>query len=261
MRREKIFTPTSPRDPQLRTIPWGLIFRSLFLLGIVIGIVYFIFFSPYFLITKIEIRGPILVSQEEINSLVQAEIDQEPNIWFFSGDQLEEKVKKTFPLIEAATAQKGIPDTIRLLVREREPQLIWQTKKEEYLVDNQGYIFSRKKEYQEKAQEEKSYLPRIRDLNDLPISLNQKVAAKDWVDFIKQLDRLLIEEANLKVRSFTIKGTTFDLAAVTDRGQILFDTSRPAKEQVAYLKTAFENIKRKQFQYLDLRVKGWVYYQ
>jgi len=249
MRGEKIYT--------LR----GLIFRSFFLLAVIAGSVYFIFYSSYFLIDRIEVEGAVLVSPRKITKLARAEIDQRPNIWLFSSSQLEKKIKESFPLAESATVQKGIPDTIRILVSERKPQLIWRSGKEDYLVDDRGIVFSKKGEYQKKAKKEESYLPIVEDLSNLPIKANQKVAAKDWIDFIKRLDNLLIEETKLKIKCFTITGTTFDLTAVTNRGQIYFDTGQPAGEQIDYLKVALKNIKERQWEYLDLRVKGWAYYR
>ncbi len=260
-RNPKIFIATEARKPQSRQIPWGLILRTLLLLAIVAGIIYFFIGSQFFNIDNIEIQGTILVPENEIETSAEAEIARQTNILFFTTTGLEKRLKEDHSLIQAISVQKGIPDTIRIVIREREPELVWQSNKKEYLVDSTGYIFALSQEYREKSGRSDKYLPRIKDLYKLPIKLNQKVAAKDWVDFIKELDGLLIKETNLKVKRYTIKGTTFDLAAVTDRGKIYFDTGRSAKEQVGYLETAFDSIKKKRLQYLDLRVKGWVYYQ
>jgi len=244
-----------------RSVNWGVFLRILLLLAIVALIIYFFFYSNYFMIEKSQIQGTVLTSKKQIDSLVKQEIKSEANILFFPSNQLEEKIEDNFSLILQATVQKGIPDTIRVLVEERKPVLIWQTANKNFFIDQRGIAFTAKKDYQKITGEKYDYLPTVDDQSDLPVEIGQKVAAKDWINFISELDKQLIEKLTLQSKKFTIKGTTFDLTANTEKGKIYFDTSRAVDEQIKALTTALKNIKKKKFDYLDIRIKGWVYYK
>ena len=257
----KIFTTTTSREPQPRKAPWGLIFRSLLLLAAIGGAIYLICYSQFFSIVNIEIQGTILVPNDQLMALAKEEVAQQPNILFFETINLEKVIEERYPIIQSVDLQKGIPNTIRLIIQEREPELIWRTKEEDYLVDSNGWLFTSSREYQEKSGQSGSYLLTVRDLSNLPVQINQKVAASDWVAFVKEIDRLIIEKTNLKVIRFVVEGTTFDLTALTDKGRILFDTTQPPQDQINSLETGLETIKKKQFQYLDLRIRGWIYYK
>jgi cell division septal protein FtsQ len=249
------------QEPRSRNTFWGLIFRLFLLLVAIGGAIYLIYYSQFFSIASIEIQGTVLAPQDQLLALAQEEISQQSNILFFETTNLEEVIKERYPIIQSVNLQKGLPDTIRLIVREREPELIWRTEGEDYLIDSSGQLFASSQEYQEKSGQSDKYLLTVKDLSNLPVQINQKVTTKDWVAFVKEVDQLIIEKTKLEVVKFVVEGTTFDLIALTDKGKILFDTTQPPQDQIRSLKTGLETIKKKQFQYIDLRIRGWIYYK
>lgn len=215
----------------------------------------------FFQISKIEIKGTALVDQAAVRDLVYQQTMADKNIWQFNGYRLEELVKERFPVVRSVVVQKGIPDTIRVIVKERQPELVWQTGNKRYLIDSLGVVFSDFESYQGRSSLQLEELVLVRDISGLPVELNSRLVTSDWVEFVKKADRLLVDRLSLPAKRYTIEETAFDLTAVSQKGKIIFDTNQEIEGQLRALETALKNINRKQFVYLDLRIKGWVYYK
>jgi cell division septal protein FtsQ len=237
------------------------IFKLLIILSVIIGILYFIFYSSFFTISNLEIEGTQLASQKDVRQLSLDQISQSRNIWKFNDFQLEQKIKNDFPVVDQVIVQKGIPNTIRVKVTEREPVIIWKVENKSYLVDKVGIPFSDVKTYQNANKELSNQLITVRDTSKLPVKLNQRLVTSNWINFIIKIDRLLINEVQLPARRYQIKETAFDVYAISDKGKLIFDSNRPAEEQISALNKAVNSINKNRFTYLDLRIKGWVYYK
>lgn len=243
------------------SLPYRLIIKLLFLLIIVSGLIYFFLYSSFFKISNVIIDGSELIEGEEVEQAVFFYIEDNKNIWSFDSQGLENEIKKSFSLAQRVKVQKGVPDTIRVKIEERSPALIWLSGNEKYLIDDFGFVFSNLADYQEKKELLTSKLVAVKDRNNLPVSVNQRLVSKNWVEFINEIDVSLIDQFNLPAKRYYITETAFDLYVITSKGNLIFDVNRPAEDQLAALKTALDSIDRKKFNYLDLRINGWVYYK
>lgn len=110
------------------------------LLGfIIIGILIFLFISPVFNITEIEVKGNNKVSSDRIESV--SEIKKYKNIFLFRKSNANSKILNAEPYIESAKILRNFPNKITIEVTERTPALQIKLDDSTYVyVDNQGYI-------------------------------------------------------------------------------------------------------------------------
>ncbi len=239
----------------------SIIIKAVFVIIVVFGLIYLFFFSSFFKISDIEIDGAKLAESSEIENLVLKYTAEDDNIWTFSRYNLEKEIENNFLFVESVVVQKGIPDTLRVKVKEREPAVIWLSGKDKYLIDSFGYAFSNLADYQDKRDLLTDKMVKVTDRSKLPVTIGQRLASKNWVNFVGKIDRSLMDQFSLSVKNFYITETAFDLYAITNKGRLIFDTNRPIEEQLAALEVAFDSINKERFDYLDLRINGWVYYK
>jgi len=236
--------------------------KVLLLVAVIILLGYFVYYSSFFQVDSIEVEGGELVERSKLEQLAYDYLAREKNnIWLFDSYSLKQLVRDRFPVINKVVIQKGIPDTVKIIVYERKPKLVWVSDNQKYLVDDQGFAFINLNDYQEKKNQLQKKLIKIIDRSNLTVENNQRLVSKDWVDFVFQLDKRLLNDFNLPPKKYYITETAFDLYIVTEIGEIIFDTNQSIGEQLSALKTTRETVKKNIFDYLDLRINGWVYYQ
>ncbi len=255
-------TKKESRENKTPRFSLGKILKFVFFIGLISGLIYFFIYSNFFNISKLIIEETNFVDRDEIEEIAYQHLTKEnKNIWQFDGYQLEKEIKNTFPLVGEVIIQKGVPDTLRIKIKEREPALIWDSGEKKYLIDQEGFAFSKLVDYQEKKEQFLADLLTVNDKSQLPVEVGQKLVSSHWVDFIGAIDNKLIEDLKLPAQEYFITETAFDLNVVSPRGRILVDTNRSAEEQISALEIALENIDQENFEYVDLRISGWVYYQ
>lgn len=94
-----------------------IILKILLLFAIIIGILLFLLISPVFNIKNINVQGNSKINTEEIESL--SKINMNENIFRFSSRQIEENVKEN-AYIDTVEVKRKIPDTVKIIVTERE---------------------------------------------------------------------------------------------------------------------------------------------
>ncbi len=233
------------------------IFYLILTLVILMFLVYGIFFSAFFEVKNIDLKGTNLVDGEKVKKVVQFALNDENNIFLYDSPMISKKIKENFPLISEVTIQKGIPDTIRVLVNERKPVIVWQTGDKKYLVDKEGLSYLGADANNSKD------LPVIIDSQSIPVKLSDKVASRNFIDFVRETIEKITPRTGLKIKELKINDTTFDLVVVTSDGFIvLFDTTRSSETELDDLHRVMSHLSRaKPKEYIDLRVEGWAYYK
>jgi hypothetical protein len=134
-------------------------------------------------------------------------------------------------------------------VKERQQALLWQSNGKAYLVDRQGYAFS--------SSGPRPELVSVVDSTNLPVDVGKQVVGGSFIKTLEEIQKGM-QGIGLKVVSFQIPETTFEIRAVTDQGwYALFDTTRNVSFQAEALKQALGTGKPRE--YADLRVPGRVY--
>ena len=117
------------------------------LIAIVAGGIVFAMLSPIFNITSIVVNGNSKISSETIISLSGLEIDQ--NIFRFNSNNVKNNIKQN-TYIDSVEIKREFPDTIEIVVEEREPTFMLTYGNAYVYINNQGYILeiaSEKREF------------------------------------------------------------------------------------------------------------------
>jgi cell division septal protein FtsQ len=251
----KIIVPTEEKKPGFRFTA-----KTLYLILIIVAVIliaYGLFFSSFFKVENIDLKGANLVDGEKVKKVVMFALNEEPNIFLYNGSNIAAKIKDNFPLISEVSIQKGIPDTIRIIIIERQPVIVWQTADKKYLVDKDGYA------YLEADANNSKDLPVIIDSQNIPVKLSSRIASRNFLDFVRQMIEKFSPRTNLKAKELRINETTFDLTIVTTDGySVFFDTTRDAEIELDDLRRVLTHLNgSKPKEYIDLRVEGWAYYK
>lgn len=215
-------------------------------------VVYFLFFSPYFKVKDVFIEGNKTVSVEDI----QKEIPSSGNLILLKTGPIKNKIKQMYPQVKEIAIFKGLPNAIKIQIVEREQSLIWQTTNKRYLVDPNGYVS------REVLDGEEISLPIVADLRNRSVSANEYLVSADFIIFVTYLNQHFFEQTNLNATAFSIDETSYDLIVDTDSGiKVFFDTTRSAQGGLEDLKQILINYRDNIHEYIDLRVESWGYYK
>jgi hypothetical protein len=169
------------------------------------------------------------------------------------------------PSVKQIEILRGIPDTLRVKLIEREPAMIWQVGESWYTVDPAGFIF---KEEKLKRKEDGSLetpqtdLPVVVDTKNLPVKIGDSLIRPQFITFVKAAKERLPKEVKTEMVRAEIGESTFNVTVITqEKWTILFDTTRKLEPQMKNLTNVLETKRADIHEYIDLRVRGWVYYK
>jgi cell division septal protein FtsQ len=258
-RTSNYFARTPKNEPSKLEIPNWL----LLVLGIVVVLLFIIWFftkAPWLRVKDIKIEG-------EATEETKAEIEtlRGDNILWLSVTNPESAILKRQPNIKEIQILRGIPDTLRVKLIERQPSLIWQVNDQWYTLDPYGFAF---KVQNLNRREDGSLdlpgtdLPVIVDTKNLGVAVGQTVVRQQFVTFMRDLKDRLPKEVNLTFVRGEIGETSYSTTVVTNAGwNVLFDTTRSLDAQLRTLTKVLETKRNEVHNYIDVRVRGWVYYR
>jgi len=126
------------------------VFKKIIAAELVFFVVYFLFFSDFFLIKNIEINGNKSINSDDVKSAAINEMSA-PEFGFIPGNNFlfnkNEKIKsaliKEFSEIKSVEVKKSFPNILEIEIIEKEPTVIWCRFNDCYYVDNSGIVFAR----------------------------------------------------------------------------------------------------------------------
>lgn len=199
-----------------------LILKIFVILALFAGVIVFLVTSPLFNITKINVTGNDKVSEEQIISLSQIEL--ETNIYKIVTSKVSENVKEN-AYIDTATVKRKLPNEIDIIVTERKPQYMLQYGNAYVYISSQGYMLEISEEKLQlpvisgysTAQEELNEGNRlnIEDLKKLEVILRIMESASNN-DIAKDISAIDISDANNYTLIFESKGKTAYLGEATN---------------------------------------------
>lgn len=152
--------------------------------------------------------------------------------------------------------RRGLPATLRCILTERAPEIIWKSDGTEYLVDKHGVLFA----IQPTARAD---LIIVEDTQHQPIKLGSVVASPE---IIKQYQRLvdLLKIEQLTVKTLLLNESLYQVTAIIERAgkapiQGLFLLSGDSNVQVKALATTLTTLGDSISERIDVRVPGYVY--
>ena len=115
------------------------IIKFILLAFIIIGILTFLFISPVFNISEIDVKNNNKISSDTIESV--SEIKKYKNIFLFSKSNSISKILESEPYVESVKIKRNFPNKVAIEVTERVPEVQIKVDDTTYAyINNQGYI-------------------------------------------------------------------------------------------------------------------------
>ncbi len=244
--------------------------------AVIIGVgIYFIFFSPYFSIKKIETSGLEKISYDELRGMVDEQISSrrffifsQNNIFIFDEKEISDKVYGKYAL-NFVKVNKSLPGTIKISLEEKKPALIWKTTDKFYVVDFDGAIIreitqTEVSEYQGNRFGAK--MATVFDDSNTSVANKDKVLSGQAVGAITDIQNNLSRATGLVILNFVIADRNDStLKCITGDGWgAYFSLINDLNAQINKLTTFLMDKKqeeRKRLEYVDLRFEDRVYYK
>ena len=225
-----------------KQIPWRKILLSIVLGILLIGLFYFLFFSPIFKIKTVELSVTSQVNHDQVLKILQQDaIDK--NIFLWNQNSVQKEVENRYPLATNLLVYKGLPNTLRIVIQETTPKIQWETGGKIYLISDSGQVIN---------EGTNNGLIKIIDTKNLAINPSERILPTFFIDFLSDFN----DEAKtmgLNIKNFTVSESLFDLTAVTDKNiRLILSPTRNAAESLKEYKEAVDKVGQPK-EYIDLR--------
>jgi len=262
---------TKKKRKNLNFIKFNFSFRlkiSFVVLAILfIVLLWFLFYSKFFVIKTFEISGTGRIDTESIEKMAQRQknntyfgIIPQKNIFFFNEKKLKQKMETGYSF-EFLEITKDLPDKIKIEYQEKKYAVIWVENEKFFYADKEGNVIT---ETNPLEITEKNY-PLVYNLTsnhirDNKISIEQKYidsAIKLFNNFKKQ-EELVLEKLIIDSEIDTIK------VKILEGPEIYFNMTKDLEKQykkLIILKTERLKMDFNKKIYIDLRIGDSIYYR
>lgn len=275
--KSKIYSGVPKRDNQKKRRKFSrFLFWVLFL--VFLGVCgYLILFSPFLEVESVSVEGNNEISSEQIIEKVDGTLEgkylryiSRRNFFLVRKNAINSELKNSFNRLEVSSIEKKFPRSILIRVKERQPELVWCSGGVCYLADKSGLIYSGANATDEEVNKAR-FLVAIDD-NARPVEIGKTSLGENFIQYLKEIDAILADDLGfsidgnyhtpalasqeilVKIRKDEGEGWTLKLSSLVSPG-----------ETKKIIQTVFDKDldeeKRKNLDYLDLRIKGKVYYK
>ncbi len=246
------------------------------------GSTYGIFFTPFFQIKHIEIRGNKNIAEEELRHAVSEPLSghvvlfKKSHFLLANATGLATEIRAVFPEIESVAVQKKFPDKVRVTVQERQGIATWCQNKtlrvelegsqeqmtrsirQCFTLDKQGVIFEEMESGKEVILSAEGVEAALGDQVVAPVALERILQFQRSVDTFP-----LFEQVGLRVLSLLIVSKERVNAGISEGWEIYFNPSSGVDWQIQKVKLVLEqeiSSQRRPFlDYIDLRFGDQAY--
>jgi hypothetical protein len=254
---------------------WRRSFYFIFFIIIFCGIIYFIFFSPYFVIKNIEILGLSRIRYDDMKNVIESQMFTERFIFFsqrnififdekYAGENISDKY-----ILKSWKIDKRLPETLIIDIEERSPALIWKTTEKYYVVDWDGKIIR-----EIPSEEVSEYLENqfgakmavVFDESNAAAITKEEILSRGTVAAIADLKNNLSGLSGVSVTNFKMASRSDSaIKCITSEGwEAYFSAVGDLNAQIEKL-NAFLREKgmedRRDLQYVDLRFSDRIYFK
>lgn len=230
-------------------------------LGGVIGLVYLLFFSQVFTVKSVEVQGTRLADPTQLAET----IPRGQSMWRLSDEYLQEIVAAD-PIIASAWISRGFPSSVRVIVQEREPVLLWVSAGTSHLVDTNGVVFlqfatDNPPPADTPLAEVVAELPRVVDSQNIPVERGQTVAGSSFVEFIRSAQTAFAAYLPDVVWDRAEVGATlYEVTYSSTSGlRVTFNALADSGAQIRNLARLRNQGKVTETSSVDLRIDRWAY--
>lgn len=227
------------------------------------ALAWLLFYSPVFLIKRVEVKGLQRISPEAVSAKVQEYIDGHPNLIRLDAKELSVQVNEGFNF-EAIKAIKKWPSTVSLQIDERWVGFILNDSDgQQYLADSQGHVISG---FSLSEEEKASYLT-------ISNRGSQLLASSDGIDIETDTLSFIFQLYGIMKDTYEIEGIWVDdeankvTAKLKDFPPAYFNVSLAPESQLENLLLVRSEVEAKEeggfakLSYVDLRYDNLVYYK
>ncbi len=236
-------------------------------------VVYALFFSAFLKINKIEIFGLEKLEEAPVRNMIEDKITgkffravEKNSLILLQKSALKKVLLDNFKRIEDARIEKVFPDTLKITIKERKLTMLLCGQGSCYILNEKGEPYPAENFSVEEL--EKENLITLRDLSGTRIDPDTNPLEADFQEFILKLENKVSEDAGiiLKKNYETPSRMSGDLRAETEEGwKIFFGASVGLEKEVLMLKAVLDNKiekeKRKDLEYIDLRIDNKIFYK
>jgi hypothetical protein len=277
-RNPRLYASASKKDkPEKRKGGFSRFLFWLLLLAFLCVSIYILFFSPQLDIENIIVAGNQEIISSDIVQKVNAALEgkyckffSKRNFFFASKNEIVSALKGNFMRLEVTEVKKEFPNTVEIQVKERQPELIWCSGGVCYFVDKEGFVYGGTDGAEDAAN--KSNFLKIIDDNAKPVEIGKTIIDQKFVEYLKNIDAVLVNDLKFNLvgdyhTPALASGEVYVMIAQSDSdGWLLkLDSSNSPEDTKKIIQTVLEkNISEDQLKnlgYLDLSVKGKVYYK
>ncbi len=237
--------------------------------------VYVLFFSPFLEVDSISVEGNNSIGSEEIIGKVNEVLDgkylgyfSRRNFFLLSKNRINQKLQNDFSRLEVSSIERKFPRVVLIRVRERQPEMAWCSGGVCYLVDRDGLVYAGANATDEELNKDRFLI--LIDDNARPVEIRKTVISPEFIQYLKQVDALLADDLKLEIdgnyHTPALSSQEVILKIREGDGWLLKLSQTVSPEDTKkIIQTVFDKElneeKRKNLDYLDLRVKGKVYYK
>jgi hypothetical protein len=269
----KMYSGVPRKTAEKRALTMARFFYWL-LFVVFLGVSFYMFFlSPFLQIDTISVEGNESISADDIRQSAGKALQgsflkyfSKSNYFLEKNNEVARKIKNDFNRIGKIEIQKKFPKTMLIKIDERQAELVWCSLGVCYLVDENGFVYSGANVTDSELKNSGSLV--VIDDNARQVEIEKTVIGKDFVSYLKELNYILRDELQLEPDG------TYHTPALAS-GEVYFQTKEgwmlklsdqvPPDETKKIIQTLFDkeldDQKRQNLDYLDLSIKGKVYYK
>lgn len=242
------------------------------LVGFVGVSLYVLFFSQYLQILSIEVAGTREIMSQEIKQKIESSLQGKflgmiprNNFMFITQRGVDKMLRSEFKKIRTVTLTKKFPDTLSVNIDERKALLIWCSKDNCYLLDENGNAYS---EADFNSQEFiQNNLLQIEDASGREIEVGEHVVDISYEKYALGIKDLLGSiGVDTDGKYFTPSRMAEEIRVKTKKGPELYFSMQFSLESAiatldTILKKEISGDKLESVEYIDLRNENKVFYK
>lgn len=225
---------------------------TILILIIIGGMLYFLFFTPFFQIKEIQISGNQKVLTESLQSRIQWVLSHEGNYIFLCNlNKINQEILQFFPQIARIDIKKKFPDKLSVKIEERKPAAIFIYSDKYFLIDKEGVIF------EETLPDGDEYLKIKNPTLSQGLNLGSNVVEEELLTTISKIESELKGNFKIPLEEVTIASEQRLNVKTLEGWEIYFNPRGDLDWQLTKLDAILENRippeKRRNIGYIDLR--------
>jgi len=224
---------------------------------------YTLFFLDNFQVKKIIIAGESKTSKEKLESTIENNLGgklfffRTKSIFLADINNIENDVLSNFPQIAEVEIKRRYPDTLSVVIAEREEVAAWGLEEAYFLVDDEGIIF-------EECLPEIKLIKIVDKKNTPPLALGKKVIEKDYLGKVLETENKLTDDLKIEIGEMIIFANEFR-AKTAEGWEIYFTPKEDLDWQLTKLDLVLEKEippeRRKDLEYIELRFGNFAPYK